>query len=300
VPIESLTSPFIDPLITRISNLFTQFAQTNDAINPHLEVDTLRTTLQTLSDDVLISHRTGQLDGHLYGAVFEDDYLGRSAWISPDSASFDSTAILTSLLESLVPRWSERGADRISAWTFDLADLTATWRELGFVEMHRRAVRPLGHSAPRSLPEGYTLRRGSDGDFDTLVELDSELGRWQSPDDPQPTSREDLQEMILDPDVTHFIVERNEVPVAQCLTFSLPPRRGSHPQSAQLSDVVVRPSLHGVGIGSALVEQALHHAWSSGAKFAEVSWRVDNELAAHFWRRRGFQSTHVRLGRSIS
>jgi ribosomal protein S18 acetylase RimI-like enzyme len=142
-------------------------------------------------------------------------------------------------------------------------------------------------------------------DIDIAVALDDELDAVQrvgpsfSIGLDHSTKREDLLETLEDPDTNYYVVEVDNRAVAQCITFALPPRRGSFDQTVHLSAVTVDAEYRQLGLGTAMVDWALREALEGGFLFAETNWRVTNRRADNFWRNYGFTPTYVRLHRTI-
>ena len=168
-----------------------------------------------------------------------------------------------------------------------------------------RGTLALSKVTPLSLPNGYTIRRGSLDDLDAAIELDLIIQRAQeqgpsfSLNFPNSQQRNEWTETLEDPDVTHLFVESNGLPIAQCATFALPQRLGSFPETVHLSAVSVRDDHQRRGIARAMVSFALHHARSQGFIYGETNWRVTNRYAAHYWTNFGFTPTYTRLQRRV-
>ncbi|HEV2427638.1 MAG TPA: GNAT family N-acetyltransferase [Acidimicrobiales bacterium] len=260
--------------------------------------------LASVAAHTWVARRDGAVAGHLSGARLDAPEYGSGAWVSPDGVSFDDADVLADLYAAAGAAWIAEGALEHYVWALDDASRTAPWFELGFARMHQRGVRRLTGGTPLDAPAGVRIRVGGPSDLDAAVALSAALDRAQAlgpsfsrvaPGD----DRADLAEALEDPEVTHYLAERDGVPVAQCLTFPLPDRRGSHPHTVHLSAVSVADGERGAGLGTALVELVLGRAAAAGFAFAETNWRVTNRGAARFWVARGFAPTYVRLHRTI-
>ena len=273
-------------------------------MNPAFDADTLTRSLREATSDTWVFD-DGTLRGHLYGALLANELHGNGVWIGPDGVSFDDTDVLAALYSVAGTRWIDRGALEHYVWTLDVPASTGPWYELGFARMHLRGVLALSTREERALAANYTLRRGGPADVDAAVALDDELDAAQrlgpsfSVGLQHSTKREELLETLLDPEVHHYVVEASGDVVAQCLTFPLPPRRGSFEHTLHLSAVSVRASHRGRGVASAMVDHALANARRAGFKYVETNWRVTNRRAQRFWRNYGFEPTYVRLHRTI-
>jgi GNAT superfamily N-acetyltransferase len=170
--------------------------------------------------------------------------------------------------------------------------------------MHQRGVRALDPSPVHALPAGYSNRSGGLDDLETALALSGEIDRTQAAGpsfslDVGGDERAELAETLEDPEVRHFLAEFEGTPVAQCITFPLPPRRGSFSATLHLSAVAVREDHRHRGVATALVDAALERARRHGFRYVETNWRVTNLVAARFWTRYGFVPTYVRLHRTV-
>lgn len=274
-------------------------------MNPEISLEILSGALAASTNSTWVAHQDGRVAGHLYGAQLEDATYGRGIWIGPDGVSYDNLDVLADLYSEAGQEWIDNGAREHYLWVLDDASTTDPWYELGFARMHMRGVLALTERIPASFPDGYSLRRGSLDDLDLCVELVEELDRDQARgpsfalDLPHDSQRDELAETLADPDVTLFVVEHDGEAAGQCITFALPPRRGSFESTLHLSAVVVRKQHRNKGVATAMIDAALGQALSGGFGYAETNWRVTNRLASRFWTRYGFEPTYVRLHRTI-
>jgi len=129
---------------------------------------------------------------------------------------------------------------------------------------------------------------------------DAQRSRRQMASEDLPGAEElELAETLDEPDVRYFLAEFEGRPVAQCITFPLPARRGSFADTLHLSAVAVRESHRGRGVATALTGGALDRARRRGFRFVETNWRVTNRAAARYWTGRGYHPTFVRLHRTV-
>jgi ribosomal protein S18 acetylase RimI-like enzyme len=295
----------VEQVVTRIEDRLTQDARIQPLVNPTISGEILADSLRALTDQTWIADQDGTVVGHLYGAMLESETYGNGVWIGPDGASFDTTDILSDLYSAAGAAWIERGALEHYVWTIDDVGTTTPWYEMGFARMHMRGVRRLEVVGDRALPDGYSIRRGGVEDIEIAVALDDELDAVQrvgpsfSIGLDHSTKRDDLLDTLEDPEVHHYIVEFGEAPVAQCITFPLPPRRGSFDHTLHLSAVTVDAEHRHLGVGTAMVDVALRDARDAGFEFAETNWRVTNRRARNYWIDYGFEPTYVRLHRTI-
>lgn len=264
----------------------------------------LEGALESAAANTWVARRDGSIVGHLSGVRLDAPEYGSGAWVSPDGVSADDLDALADLYAVAGAAWIADGAVEHYVWILDDTARTSPWFELGFARMHQRGVRRLDGAARAPLAPGVRVRVGGPGDLDAAVALSAALDRAQAlgpsfsrvaPGD----DRAELAEALDDPDVTHYLAERDGAPVAQCMTFPLPDRRGSHPGTVHLSAVSVAEGERGVGLGRGLVEHVLARESAEGFEYAETNWRVTNRGAARFWVARGFSPTYVRLHRTI-
>ncbi len=295
----------VDDVVRRIVRQLADDAARNPFVNPEISAPLLADALResTSSTWVAIENRT--IVGHLYGALLQSEPYGIGVWIGPDGVSYESTEVLSDLYAEAGQEWIDAGAREHYAWVLDDASSTGPWYELGFARMHLRGVLALDQRHAHRLPDGYTLRRGSMDDLDVAVELTTLIDRAQvagpsfSLDLSTESQRDELAETLSDPEVNYFLVEHDGEAVGQCITFPLPPRRGSFDDTLHLSAVVVREQHQGRGVATAMVDAALIDARSKGFEFVETNWRVTNRRAQRYWLTYGFHPTYVRLHRTI-
>jgi ribosomal protein S18 acetylase RimI-like enzyme len=295
----------VDHVVARISDRLALDAQVQPLVNPVTDVQVLANSLRELTDQTWVAEQQGVIVGHLFGAMLESEPYGSGVWVGPDGASFDNTDILGDLYSAAGATWIERGALEHYVWTIDGVASTQPWYEMGFARMHMRGVLRLDVERNHELPVGYSLRRGDLDDLEIAVALDDELDNVQrvgpsfSIGVDHTSKRDDLLETLEDPEVHHYIVEFNGHPVAQCITFPLPARRGSFDRTLHLSAVTVDAEHRQLGVGTAMIDGALRNARDADFEFVETNWRVTNRRARNFWLGYGFEPTYVRLHRTI-
>lgn len=303
--VRNLAPSDVQHVVHRIIDRLASDAQFQPLVNPVISSTILAESLQVLTDQTWVAEQEGVVVGHLYGALLESEIYGHGVWIGPDGASFDNTDILGDLYGTAGATWIERGALEHYVWTIDEITSTQPWYEMGFARMHTRGVLRLDHAPEREFLAGYSLRRGTIDDLDVAVALDDELDAVQrvgpsfSIGLDRSSKRDDLFETLEDPEVHHYIVEFQDAPVAQCMTFPLPPRRGSFDHTLHLSAVTVDAEHRHLGVGTAMVDAALRDARRAGFEYVETNWRVTNRRARNYWLGFGFEPTYVRLHRTI-
>lgn len=305
VNVRPFHSGDVVPVARRVRATLLRDAQRCSLLNPSFDTDEFASVLANLDEGAYVAEVDGRLVGHLIGTILESPEFGLSTWMSPDGVSFDDERVLEELYSVAAERWIRQGSLEHFAWVFDALDDTSAWHDLGFARAHRRGVMALRDWREPDWPEGYRPRLGGLEDLNLAIELDQVLdeGQRRGPSfaifGDHATRPDDLRELLEDPDVRYYVVDADEVAVAQCATFALEARRGSFDRTVHLSALVVRPEHEGRGVARALVDHALKEAALEGARYAEVNWRVTNRRADRFWRRYGFTPTYVRLHRTI-
>jgi ribosomal protein S18 acetylase RimI-like enzyme len=295
----------VDAVVDRVVQRLALDARLQPLVNPLISTELLKMSLYEVTDQTWVAQQNGDVVGHLYGALLESEPYGNGVWIGPDGVSFDNTDILSDLYSAAGASWIERGALEHYVWTIDDVAGTQPWYEMGFARMHMRGVLPLDRDFNHALPDGYALRRGTVEDLDIAVALDDELDAVQrvgpsfSIGLDHTSKGDDLLETLEDPEVHHYIVEYEGHAIAQCITFPLPPRRGSFDHTLHLSAVTVDAEHRYRGVGTALVDAALRDAQQESFDFVETNWRVTNRRARNYWLGYGFEPTYVRLHRTI-
>ena len=295
----------VDDVVSLIARRLVADATVQPLINPTMSHQLLADSLHAASHDTWVAEEGGRIVGHLYGALLENDDYGKGVWIGPDGASFQSIDVLSDLYSAGGAAWIAHGAFEHYVWTLERESNAAGWHQLGFARMHLRGVMAMPQSRSPQLPAGYRIRRGGIEDFDLAVALDGALDVAQQ-EGPSfslipngQSKRDDLYETLIDPEVHHYLVEFDGMGVAQCITFPLPPRRGSFDDTLHLSAVIVLPNHQGRGVATAMVGHALANAAEANFRYIETNWRVTNRRAQSFWCNYGFQPTYVRLHRTI-
>jgi GNAT superfamily N-acetyltransferase len=305
VTIKNLEATDVAEVVGRIVAQLRGDASRNSLVNPDISPDLLGDALASAAASTWVAHEDGRLVGHLCGALLESDEYGNGVWIGPDGASYDDTDVLADLYSVAGQSWIDHGAREHYVWVLDDPAATEAWFELGFARMHRRGVLALDERRTRATPPGYEIRLGTLSDIDVAVELEGEIDRIQAAGPSfaiglsTASERDDLIETLEDPDVLYYLVMFGDEAVGQCITFPLPPRRGSFASTLHLSAVAVRESHRGRGVASAMVDTALNAALDTGFTHVETNWRVTNRRAATYWINYGFTPTYVRLHRTI-
>ncbi len=295
----------VDGVVERIQAHLAADASHQPLVNPVISPELLADALRRATAATWVADERGQIVGHLYGALLENESCGNGVWVGPDGASFDDVEILSDLYSRAGASWIDAGALEHYVWTLDEPPSTQPWYELGFARMHLRGVLTLPRPLMHALPQGYAVRRGGLDDVELALALDKELDAAQrlgpsfSITRHDLSTRDDFRATLADPEVHHYVVEHDGRGVAQCITFPLPARRGSFDATLHLSAVTVLGEHRRRGIATALVDHALAEAYGAGFSYVETNWRVTNRRAQRHWLHYGFAPTYVRLHRTI-
>ena len=303
--VRQLQARDVVPVVARIAQQLVADAHERRLVNPQISTEILGTSLNASMQSTWIAEENGRIVGHLFGALLENDNFPKGVWIGPDGVSFDSIEVLSALYRAAGTAWIDRGALEHFVWTLDGSSSMRAWFEMGFSRMHLRGVMALKKVPAVAWPHGYSIRRGGGGDLELAVSLDKALDEAQRLGPSfligplGALVRNELNETLLDPEVHYYVAEFEGQGVAQCMTFRLPPQRGSFSDTLHLSAVSVLPEHQGRGIATAMVSHAFANAIDAHFRFAETNWRVTNRRAQAFWLGYGFQPTYVRLHRTI-
>lgn len=303
--VRPLETGDVDQVVAIVRQRLADDARRNPLLNASFSSTPFADALVGVRDQAWVAASDGRVTGHLVGALLESPAYGRGAWWGPDGVSFDSTDTLAALYAAAGEAWIDAGALEHYGWVFDDRVDVEPWYELGFARMHQRGVLALGPARVTPAPPGYRVRRGGPEDLELALALERELDRAQR-EGPSfafvaedGSERAELAETLADDEVHHYVVEHAGRGVAQCLTFALEERRGSHPRSLHLSALSVDAAHRGRGVATALVDHALGDAVAKGFAYAETNWRVTNRRAGRFWLAYGFRPTYVRVHRTI-
>ena len=253
---------------------------------------------------VWVEDSCGHLRGHLYGATLDDPVRGRQTWTGPGGYSYEFENVLDNLCDWAYRTWRESGSTAHLVWAL-AGNGTQDWIERGYHIVSVRGSLALGDPFEVTWPAGQRLRRGDGADLDTALAFDALIDQAQGvrldalTDVQREANKADLVELLDDPDCQYHLVEVDAQPAAQCVTFPLPPLRGSYDDTVYLSSLAVDPRFRRRGLATRLVHAVLNGAIEDGFRFAEVRWHIDNEEATSLWSNLGFRPTYVQLRRPL-
>jgi len=284
VQIRLLTTDDVDIVYSRVENQLRRDSSTNALINPAIDEAIFKEWLSTSGALVAIS-TSNEIVGHIAGTEIDGEI-----WINGDGISFDSPEVLEALLSA-----TEYPNKVINVWTF--GDISS-WEENGFHQVSHRGALIINAPAENEPELHFEIRRASPTDFHIAKEFDRILEDDQGGGSPSgvATSDEDIIEMLEDPEVHHYLAVGDEMFLGQAITFPVPQRRRSWPNTLHVSGVVTRPEFRNQGVATGIVRTALSNAYLNGFEYCEVNWRASNIRAGQFWSHFGFKRalTHLR------
>ncbi len=289
----------------RVALQLSRDAQFEPLVSSDFSRPDFESTLASTAHELWVDDAHGRIRGHLYGATFDDPLFGRQTWTGPDGYSFESDDVLADLCDRAYPDWCRDGsrAHLVGALA---GQGTRGWTERGYRVVSVRGAAALTDSHDVPWPEGYSLRQGVSSDIGAALEFDALIDVAQGVDlalltsEQRRTNEADLIELFEDPECLYYLGEVDAVPVAQCVSFLLPPLRGNFDDTVYLSALAVRPDHQRRGVATRLVRTILHAARAQGARFAEVRWHIDNGPATSLWSALGFRPTYVQLRRPLA
>ena len=296
VRVRPLELDDVDAVVERVRNALAADAAHNPLIEPDVDATTLAASLRATRTSCLVAVEDDVVLGHLYGEVLADG--ASDAWTGPDGWSGPEAAM--SLLRAEArERWRASGVRAHHAWVRDDPGVLAPWLAEGYLVEDVRGLRALDE--PSVDLDGYRLRHGRDVEaalhFDELIDAanDESPARGSG----RRERRRALSDLLEDPEVTQYLLERDGHVLAQCIAFALEPTRATPPRTLHLSAVAVEIRARRRGVARTLVRAVLSEGASRGFTHAQVTWRPANAAASHLWRALGFRTTYARLVREL-
>jgi len=283
--IRPLQASDVAHVVQLVQGALSELATNNEFINPWLDEEQFSNWL--LSTSALVATNDGTIVGHIAGTTLDGEI-----WLNGDCVSFTSDDVLEALLAA-----APFDGRAVNAWAGAPA---SEWLRCGFSPVSMRGTLALDRLRDVTSPPELVLRRATRDDLDALVHLDALLEVEQAGNDSTPlkfTSRDELADIVDDREVHCYLAERMGQPLGQVITFAMPDRRGSWPDTLHVTSVVTVPEARRTGVASSLIASAFNDAYSAGFAYCEVNWRTTNERAATFWEHYGFRATFMRLRR---
>jgi ribosomal protein S18 acetylase RimI-like enzyme len=260
-----------------------------------------------------VALRGGRLTGYLVAAPRDDKIWGDNVWVEVAGHAVEEAEDARDLYAAAAARWVDEGRTRHYALLpASDAALIDAWFRLGFGQQQAHAIRPVPGQTEVRLPDGAEIRRPTEDEIESLLEVDLALPRHQrsSPvfsDRPLPSVQEIRDEWVdtLSGDEEDVLVGYRDGRPLACWSvvdaavsshfrdLSLPDR------ACYLAFASTVPEARGTGIGVALTDASLARAAEQGYEVMVTDWRMTNLLASRFWPRRGFRTFLLRLYRSI-
>jgi GNAT superfamily N-acetyltransferase len=133
--------------------------------------------------------------------------------------------------------------------------------------------------------------------FRTITQTDREgllaLYRHLNPEDPPLMDKEAVRDtwnaMLADPKISCFVADHQTNLIASCVLVVIPNlTRGAQPYGL-IENVVTHPDFRKQGIGTALLQFALSHAWTSGCYKVMLLTGRKEESVMQFYEKAGFK-----------
>jgi len=236
---------------------------------------------------------------------------GDHAWVESAGSGGDEPEALRDAYGVAAQRWYDEGRKThyVLAPVHDPAMIDA-WYRLGFGQMHAHALRAASPMSP-SVTKGV-LRRPEKRDIDQLAALEFVVPEHQGrspvfsygPSFTLDEVRDDWVDDVNDPKYAHFVIDVDGDIVAMAtgcaVTVSRMHKGPAAPDNAGfLGHAAVRPDARGNGYGRVLAEAVINWSYETGYTSVVNDWRVTNLLSSRTWPRIGWETTFLRLHRTI-
>ena len=263
-----------------------------------------------------VAVRDGEVVAYLLGAPKQSPMWGPNVWVESAGqacgGSDEDAELMRDVYARAATRWMDEGrtAQYVLMPSYD-APLVDAWFRLGFGHQHAHAVRPSAIT-PRPLAAGLTLREPRREDIAMLARLELALPEHQglSPvfsAGQVGTLEESIAEWEEDWGDPAFHVVVAEVDgqvvghaVGCAATIGSTNLGLTRPDDAGfLGFAAVLPEARGHGAGRALGEAVI--AWSAEAGYTSIvtDWRATNLLSSRTWPALGWETTFLRLHRTV-
>jgi GNAT superfamily N-acetyltransferase len=288
----------------RVADQLSRDAKIEPLVSDEFSRPEFEWALATSASPVWVEDSNGHIRGHLYGATFDDPLHGRQTWSGPDGYSYESEHALDNLCEWAYHEWREQDSTAHLVWAL-AGNGTQAWIERGYSLVSVRGALAFGEVFDFTWPPGHGVRRGTRADletalaFDALIDLAQGVALDSLTDEQREASEADLVEILDDPDCRYYLLEVGERPVAQCVTFPLPPLRGNFEDTIYVGSLAVDPAFRRRGLATMLMHTVLNDAINDDFRFAEVRWHINNDEATSLWSALGFRPTYVQLRRTL-
>lgn len=233
---------------------------------------------------------------------------GANMWLDAAGHAAGDPELLRDVWAHAAAAWAEQGLKEhyvlVPATDQSLVD---AWFRLGFGAQHAYGV--------TDVPEREwhrDVREATEDDIEALVALGPLLSRHQRhsptfsafPEQTADEVRVDVLDDFSHDTVVNLVYERDGRIVGNFAVYPVElegPFSGlARPAGAAfIPFAVTDPDVRGSGAGVALADASFAWARAHGYETMVVDWRVTNLQASRFWPQRGFQTSFLRLYRSL-
>ncbi|HVQ86988.1 MAG TPA: GNAT family N-acetyltransferase [Actinomycetes bacterium] len=278
--------------------------------DPKVTQPLLASLLEGDSASGAVAVHRGRVAAYVLGSPKADSW-GPNMWVEGAGMASSEAELIRDAYAVAAQRWHDEGRTShfVIVPSCDDAMLDA-WYRLGFGQQHAHAIQP-----PREAvltDSSVVVRRAEHRDIDMLAELDLALPKHQSRSPvfsnsgipPIEEAREEWLESIDDKRFANFVAEYNGRVVGSAIGCSLEVSSShqhvTRPDNAGfLGFAAVLPESRGVGTGRALGETVIGWSRDEGFNSVVTDWRVTNLLSSRAWPSLGFETTFLRLARTI-
>ena len=248
----------------------------------------------------------GDVAGFLIGALREDEYFGRHAWVGHGAHAAREPEVARDLYAGIAGQWVTQGAGLHLALVPAVPELADPWFRLAFAHMQVHAIRESG-ADPSPPASGLAVRQGDVEDLRAALPLltliwEHHTGSPTFTGLEVPAAQaflEDWEETLVEYDCVYFVAELEGRIVGHLALYPEEPDLATPPGSVYLAVAATLPETRGLGAGVALTETALAWARDAGYGAVHTDWRMANLESSRFWPRRGFRETFYRLARRV-
>jgi GNAT superfamily N-acetyltransferase len=235
-----------------------------------------------------------------------EDSIGPHVWSHVAGHAVRDPELARDLYAAAAGDWVDAGLSRHFVFVPALPDLVDPWFRLSFGASAALAAQETGPRPP--VHAGVAIRETTRDDVRAAARLDIQMTESMVPSPSfsgiEPEDEDALAEEWLevwdDPENHHhFVAERGGNAVGHILLYRRPPDLRVPQGSIDLAGAATAPEERGAGVGLALTNHVLGWAHEHGHEVMTIDWRMTNLLASHFWPRRGFRESFLRLYRSI-
>jgi GNAT superfamily N-acetyltransferase len=257
-----------------------------------------------------IATRGTDVVAFVLGASKEPSW-GEHAWVEAGGSAASEPEALRDAYAVAAQRWYDEGRKThyVLAPVHDPEMLDA-WYRLGFGQMHAHALRPALPVTPSV--SNVVLRRAEKRDIDQIAALEFVVPEHHGrspvfsygPPFTLEEVRADWVEDVDDPKYAHFVIDVDDDIVAMATGCAVTVSRihtglAAPDNAGFLGHAAVRTDARGNGYGRVLAEAVINWSYETGYVSVVNDWRVTNLLSSRTWPRIGWETTFLRLHRTI-